>query len=123
MNPTERRLEGRVRRLGERGEVLAARRIEPGDLGVCDGRFGRGLRRDAAAALAGLGLSAVVAREFDSRFLAAALEAGLLLVADPRAAEELAEGNRARVDVETALVHDLSTDEWYRGAAPPRTTA
>ena len=121
------RLEGVAWRLSESetlsGPALSRRRIASGDLIVCDGVFGRELRVAEAEALAALGLSGIVARSFDPEFHSAATEAGLLLLANPRAAAELPHGSRTRVDVETGLVHDVTTGEWYRSIDPARSAA
>lgn len=92
-----------------------ARKVAPGDLLVIDGRFGLAFREAAAVeALTALGTAAVVAREFDPKFAASAATAGLLLLVNAEAAMLLSEGNRTRVDVETGLVHDLTTGDWHR---------
>lgn len=96
-----------------------ATRVAPGDLLVIDGRFGRAFRERAAAeSLAALGVAAIVAREFDADFRRIAAGAGLLLLVNGEAATLLAEGDRTRVDVETGLVHDLSTGDWHRPETP-----
>jgi len=97
----------------------ATARVAPGDVLVHDGRFGGHLRDvESIRALSDLGLAAIVAREFDPEFYRLAAEAGVLLLINPDAASALAEGSRVRVDIETGLLHDLSTGEWHRSSEP-----
>jgi 3-isopropylmalate dehydratase small subunit len=95
------------------------RRPRAGDLVVVDGVFGSGAADPAVAeALAATGLAAIVARDFDPSFARAAADVGLLLLVNSDAASAIESGHRTRVDIETGLVHDVDSDEWYRSAAP-----
>ncbi len=121
LEPRSRRapLSERIARLFALRRSNRARRLRAGDLVVVDGVFGLGGPDPAAVeALASVGLAAIVAADFDPSFARRAADAGLLLLVNPDAARQIANGRRTRVDIETGLVHDVDADEWYRSAAP-----
>lgn len=91
--------------------------VEPGDVVVAGENFGCGSSREhAPLALKGCGVAAVVAESFARIFYRNAVDTGLPVL---ECETGVRDGDEVRVDLEKALVEDLTTGETCEGGPLP----
>jgi 3-isopropylmalate/(R)-2-methylmalate dehydratase small subunit len=84
-----------------------ARSVAPGDIVIAGRNFGCGSARPAHLDLLELGVAAVVAESVDRKFFGNALSGGLPALACPGVLDSIRAGDRVRVDLATATIHEL----------------
>jgi 3-isopropylmalate/(R)-2-methylmalate dehydratase small subunit len=94
--------------------------VQPFDI-VCAGRnFGCSSGRAIAPkALKSTGVGAIVAESFSRTFYRNGFEVGLPILELPGISELVSEGDRLRVNVEKAIVENLTSGKTLRGEASP----
>ncbi len=89
--------------------------VEKGDLLVAGENFGCGSSREhAPLAIKGAGVSCVIAVSFARIFYRNAINIGLPILESRQAAENIEEGDKVEVDVDTGIIHNITADEKYR---------
>lgn len=94
-------------------------RVRPGDIVVGGRLFGLGSSRPVPVLFQELGVSAVIAEEFNSLFLRNCLNYGLPALTVPGIRAAVVEGQDLRLDVAEASVENTTTGEKLNGAALP----
>ncbi|MCK8671554.1 3-isopropylmalate dehydratase [Rhodococcus sp. HM1] len=94
--------------------------VRPGDILVAGRNFGLGSSRPVAALLKFLGISALVADEFNSLFYRNSINYGLPAVTAPGIASNVRDGNHVRIDLTTGTVENVDTG--YRTTTDPLPT-
>lgn len=96
------------------------KRVERGGVLVAGKIFGIGSAREqAAACLKYSGLGCVVAESFARSFFRNAINVGLPVIAVPDGVEFIRDGDQLQVDVDSAVVRNLSTGEQRSGVRLP----
>ena len=94
--------------------------VEAGDIIVAGSNFGCGSSREhAPVAIKASGISCVIAPSFARIFYRNSINTGLAILECPKAAEEIADGDKIEVDTDTGIIRDLSTGKEYRAGAFP----
>ncbi|OOP63083.1 3-isopropylmalate dehydratase [Arthrobacter sp. SRS-W-1-2016] len=93
--------------------------VQPGDIIVGGRRFGLGSARPVALLLLELGVSCILAEQFNSLFLRNIINYGLPILAVPGVSTAFTEGEIVDVDIESARVQGESTGTELRGKAYP----
>ena len=89
--------------------------VQPGDIVMAGRNFGCGSSREhAPAALLATGVSAVVARSFARIFYRNAINIGLPVLVCEEAVEASQDGQEARVDPQTGVIHNLTTGQTFQ---------
>jgi 3-isopropylmalate/(R)-2-methylmalate dehydratase small subunit len=89
--------------------------VRPGDVLVAGVNFGCGSSREhAPVALKGAGVSAVVAASFARIFFRNAINTGLIAVECPQAPQETSRGDRIEVDMDNAVVRNMTKGLTWR---------
>jgi 3-isopropylmalate/(R)-2-methylmalate dehydratase small subunit len=83
--------------------------VRPGDLVVAGRNFGLGSSRPVAALFRELGISALIAEEFNSLFLRNAINHGLPALTAPGVTEAFSDGDIARLDFAEGWVENITT--------------
>jgi 3-isopropylmalate/(R)-2-methylmalate dehydratase small subunit len=96
-----------------------AAQVRKGDIIIAGRNWGCGSSRPAESVLKLLGISAVVADSMGRIFFKNAINRGLPVLICPGVSQIFAEGDRARVNVETGEVMNLSKGTQVRGEALP----
>ncbi len=97
-----------------------AERKKAGDIIVGGDNFGCGSSREhAPLAIKASGISVVIAKSFARIFYRNSINIGLAIVESPEAAEEISDGDRVSVDLDTGIITDLTTGKTYRSAPFP----
>ena len=92
--------------------------VKPGDVVVAGSNFGSGSSREhAAIALKAAGVAGVVASSFARIFYRNAINTGLPILVSPEAVEGIISGHDVELDVDNAIVRNLTTD-WEYAAEP-----
>ena len=95
-------------------------KVEAGDIIVAGSNFGCGSSREhAPVAIKASGISCVIAPSFARIFYRNSINTGLAILECPKAAEEIADGDKIEVDTDTGIIRDLSTGKEYRAGAFP----
>ncbi|MBM4288056.1 MAG: 3-isopropylmalate dehydratase small subunit [Deltaproteobacteria bacterium] len=90
------------------------KKARPGDFIVAGKNFGCGSSREhAPIALKAGGLSGVIAASFARIFYRNAFNMGLPIFESADAAREIQPGDDIRVDLDTGVIHDLTTGKSY----------
>ena len=93
--------------------------VRPGDIIVGGHRFGLGSARPVAVLLKELGVSCILAEEFNSLFLRNIINYGLPILAVPGISTVFAEGDTVEVDIEAAQVRHVSGEPHLTGKPYP----
>ena len=94
--------------------------VHPGDIIVAGENFGCGSSREhAPLAIQGAGVSCVIAASFARIFYRNAINIGLPILESPQAARETENGHVLEVEIETGMIHNLTTKETYRTVPYP----
>lgn len=95
-------------------------RVKPGDIIVADTNFGCGSSREVAPiAIAGAGVSAVIAKSFARIFFRNALNIGLPIFESPEAVDGIAAGDEIAVEPSTGIIRNLTRGTQFQAAALP----
>ena len=94
--------------------------VETGDIVFAGANFGCGSSREhAPMALAGAGVSAVVAESFARIFYRNAINTGLAIIEAPGATAATDPGDEVSVDLETSVVRNLTKGTQFQGEPLP----
>ena len=94
--------------------------VRPGDVVVAGTNFGSGSSREhAAIALKACGLAGVVASSFARIFYRNAINTGLPILVCPEAVGAISPGDTVELDVERAVVRNVSTASEYAAEPMP----
>jgi 3-isopropylmalate/(R)-2-methylmalate dehydratase small subunit len=94
--------------------------VEPGDIIVAGENFGCGSSREhAALAIAGCGVSCVVAKSFARIFYRNAINSGLPILECPEAVDDTLAGDMLSVDLRAGTIHNRRTGRQYAAAPFP----
>ncbi|HEQ78882.1 MAG TPA: 3-isopropylmalate dehydratase small subunit [Euryarchaeota archaeon] len=89
--------------------------VRPGDIVVGGKNFGCGSSREqAATCLVYSGVTAVVAKSFARIFFRNAINSGLAVIENGRAAEAIQNGDEVEVDLQGGIIKNLSRNEEYK---------
>ena len=95
-------------------------RVHEGDLMVAGKNFGCGSSREhAPIAIKGSGISCVIAETFARIFYRNAINIGLPIIECAEASREIKEGDEVRVDFDSGIITDVTTNKTYKGQAFP----
>jgi len=102
----------------ERPEFLRA--VKKGDILLADKNFGCGSSREhAPLALKAAGVSCIIAKTFARIFYRNSLNLGLPLLESPEASEEIKDGDRVRVNLNTGEIFDLTQNTKFHANPIP----
>lgn len=87
--------------------------VRPGDVVVAGRGFGLGSSRPVAELFVHLGVSVLIAEQYNSLFLRNALNYGLPAIALPNARELIGEGEQVEVDLDAATVRNSTRGETH----------
>jgi 3-isopropylmalate/(R)-2-methylmalate dehydratase small subunit len=93
--------------------------VKPGDIVIAGKNFGLGSSRPVAALFKELGITALVAEEFNSLFLRNCINFGLPAVAVPGATGAFADGDIARLDFAEGWCENTANGTRLQGGALP----
>ncbi|MEU2358694.1 3-isopropylmalate dehydratase [Streptomyces misionensis] len=93
--------------------------VRPGDIVVAGRNFGLGSSRPVAQLFVTLGVSALIAEQYNSLFLRNALNYGLPAITLPRVREFVAEGDLIALDVENGAFTNRTREQETRVAPFP----
>jgi 3-isopropylmalate/(R)-2-methylmalate dehydratase small subunit len=98
-----------------------AKGVQKGDVIVAGSNFGCGSSREhAPVAIAGAGISCVVAGSYARIFFRNAINVGLPILECPEAVEEISKGDAVEVDLEKGTITDKTTGKiWTARPFPP----
>jgi 3-isopropylmalate/(R)-2-methylmalate dehydratase small subunit len=96
-----------------------ADQARPGDIVIAGRNFGLGSSRPVAALFRELGISALVAEEFNSLFLRNAINYGLPALTVPGVRGIVGEGDTARLDFAAGWIENTATGQRLAGGALP----
>jgi 3-isopropylmalate/(R)-2-methylmalate dehydratase small subunit len=85
--------------------------VEPGDVVVAGRGFGLGSSRPVAELFVHLGVSCLLAEQYNSLFLRNALNYGLPAITLPNARSWISEGDLVEVDLDASTVRNATRDE------------
>lgn len=89
-------------------------RVNIGDIMIGGENFGCGSSREhAPIAIKESGISIVIAKSFARIFYRNSINIGLAIVECPLAAEEINEGDRVSVDMDSGIITDITTEKTY----------
>lgn len=95
-------------------------KVAAGDLIVAGKNFGCGSSREhAPIAIKAAGVSCVIAASFARIFFRNAINIGLPILESAEASQNIAEGDRVEVDLDTGKIINLTKAETYQAAAFP----
>ena len=96
------------------------KRVKPGDIMVARKNFGCGSSREhAPLALKTAGISCIIADSFARIFYRNAINIGLSILECPEAAEAINEGDEVKVDFESGIVTDVTTNQTFQAVPFP----
>ena len=96
-------------------------RVKSGDIIVAGKNFGCGSSREhAPIAIAGAGISLVIAESFARIFFRNAINTGLAIMECPEAAEKINDGDMLIVDTENGIIENTVSGETYKANPFPR---
>lgn len=96
-----------------------AREVQAGDIIIAGHNWGCGSSRPAARLFKALGISVIVAESMSRLFFRNAINIGLPVLICPGCTEAFKEGERARVDLDTGEVLNLTSGRVLKGEALP----
>ena len=95
-------------------------KVQPGDVMVAGWNFGCGSSREhAPLVIKTCGTGCVIAKSFARIFYRNAINIGLPILECEQAAEEIAAGDRVRVDFDTGVITNITTGKTYQAAPFP----
>ena len=95
-------------------------KVAEGDIIVANKNFGCGSSRDhAPISIKAAGVSCVIAETFSRIFYRNAINIGLPIIECPDAAKAIAAGDEVKVDFDTGVITDVTTNQTYQGQAFP----
>ncbi len=95
-------------------------KMTAGDLIVAGDNFGCGSSREhAPLAIKAAGVSCVIANSFARIFYRNALNIGLPILECPSAVIDISEGDEIKVDIDSGLIFNLSTEKKYQAVPFP----
>ena len=95
-------------------------KVAEGDIIVANKNFGCGSSREhAPISIKAAGVSCVIAETFARIFYRNAINIGLPIIECPDAAKAIAAGDEVKVDFETGVITDVTTNQTYQGQAFP----
>ena len=94
--------------------------VKKGDIIVAEKNCGCGSSREhAPIAIKAAGVSCVIAETFARIFYRNAINIGLPIIECPDAAKAIAAGDEVKVDFDTGVITDVTTNQTYQGQAFP----
>lgn len=95
-------------------------KVAEGDIIVANKNFGCGSSREhAPISIKAAGVSCVIAETFARIFYRNAINIGLPIIECPDAAKAIAAGDEVKVDFDTGVITDVTTNQTYQGQAFP----
>ena len=95
-------------------------KVAKGDIIVANKNFGCGSSREhAPISIKAAGVSCVIAETFARIFYRNAINIGLPIIECPDAAKAIAAGDEVKVDFDTGVITDVTTNQTYQGQAFP----
>ena len=95
-------------------------KVAAGDIIVATKDFGCGSSREhAPISIKAAGVSCVIAETFARIFYRNAINIGLPIIECPDAAKAIAAGDEVKVDFDTGVITDVTTNQTYQGQAFP----
>lgn len=95
-------------------------KVSKGDIMVAGKNFGCGSSREhAPIAIKASGISCVIASTFARIFFRNAINIGLPIVECPEAAECIKAGDEVKVDFDTGVITDITTNQTFKGQPFP----
>lgn len=95
--------------------------VKVGDIIVAGSNFGCGSSREhAPMAIKGCGVPIVIAKSFARIFYRNAINIGLYILECPQAVDAINEGDTVSVDVNTGIIHNITTDQKFTAQAFPK---
>lgn len=95
-------------------------KVAEGDIIVANKNFGCGSSREhAPLSIKAAGVSCVIAETFARIFYRNAINIGLPIIECPDAAKAIAAGDEVKVDFDTGVITDVTTNQTYQGQAFP----
>ena len=95
-------------------------KVAEGDIIVANKNFGCGSSREhAPISIKAAGVSCVIAETFARIFYRNAINIGLPIIECPEAAKAIAAGDEVKVDFDTGVITDVTTNQTYQGQAFP----
>lgn len=96
------------------------KRVKLGDIMVARKNFGCGSSREhAPLALKTAGISCIIADSFARIFYRNAINIGLSILECPEAAEAINEGDEVKVDFESGIITDVTTNQTFQAVPFP----
>ncbi len=96
-------------------DTTFVKRVEAGDIMVAGANFGCGSSREhAPLVIKTCGTGCVIAKSFARIFYRNAINIGLPILECPEAAEEIADGDKVKVDFDTGVIEDITTGKTYK---------
>ncbi len=96
------------------------KRVKPGDIMVARKNFGCGSSREhAPLALKTAGISCIIADSFARIFYRNAINIGLSILECPEAAEAINEGDEVKVDFDSGIITDVTTNQTFQAIPFP----
>lgn len=96
------------------------KRVKPGDIMVARKNFGCGSSREhAPLALKTAGISCIIADSFARIFYRNAINIGLSILECPEAAEAINEGDEVKVDFDSGIIMDVTTNQTFQAVPFP----
>ena len=96
------------------------KRVKPGDIMVARKNFGCGSSREhAPLALKTAGISCIIADSFARIFYRNAINIGLSILECPEAAEAINEGDEVKVNFESGIITDVTTNQTFQAVPFP----
>ena len=96
------------------------KRVKPGDIMVARKNFGCGSSREhAPLALKTAGISCIIADSFARIFYRNAINSGLSILECPEAAEAINEGDEVKVDFDSGIITDVTTNQTFQAVPFP----
>lgn len=97
-----------------------ASRVQKGDIIVAGENFGCGSSREhAPLAIKGSGISLVIAPTFARIFYRNAINIGLPILESKAAADEIMDGDKIKVDLDTGVIYNLTQNKEYQSLPFP----
>lgn len=95
--------------------------VKVGDIIVAGSNFGCGSSREhAPMAIKGCGVPIVIAKSFARIFYRNAINIGLYILECPQAVDAINEGDTVSVDVNTGIIHNITTNQKFTAQAFPK---
>ena len=95
-------------------------KVAEGDIIVANKNFGCGSSREhAPISIKAAGVSCVIAETFARIFYRNAINIGLPIIECPDAAKAIAAGDEVKVDFDSGVITDVTTNQTYQGQAFP----